>query len=103
LVAQARQNNNCTARAGTTIGLDVRAKCRRRCLACRGAIHAVHEVACELMRMEVVGHAVMMREQMRARRSGKMVSARYRAVQGERERGEYREPGRNTFRPVAHN
>jgi len=55
------------------------------------------------MRMEGMGFAVMMCDQVKIRRSDKMVSARYRTVQGERERGEYREPGRNTFRPVAHN
>jgi hypothetical protein len=98
-----RQNNNCAARAGTTICLDISARRRRRCLIGGGDINAGHEVTCELMRMAGVGHALMMREQMKVRRSGKRVSGRYRAVQGERERGEYREPGRNTFRPVAHN
>lgn len=103
LVAQARQNNKCAARAGTTTCLDVRAGCRRRCLACGGAINAGHEATFELMRMEGMGYAVMICDQVKIRRSGKMVSGRYRAVQGEREHGEYREPGRNTFRPVAHN
>jgi hypothetical protein len=52
--------------------------------------------------MEGMGCAVMMCDQVKIRRPGEIVSGRYRAVQGEREHGEYREPGRNTFRPVAH-